>query len=102
MAIAKQDILDAIATDFGMERVNLEDVNFTPELINELDLKYVRKYRVIPVRSEPDGVWVTGLPELASIITVGQGYVSPGQRVEAVAVREDTALAADRANGLLK
>jgi multidrug efflux system membrane fusion protein len=46
--------------------------------------------------SEPDGVWITGLPESASIITVGQGYVSPGQQVEAVAFREDTALAADQ------
>lgn len=53
-------------------------------------------------RSEPDGVWVTGLPATASIITVGQGYVSPGQRVEAVPVREDTALAAGGADGLLK
>ncbi len=29
-------------------------------------------------RSEPDGVWVTGLPATANIITVGQGYVSAG------------------------
>jgi multidrug efflux system membrane fusion protein len=46
-------------------------------------------------RSEPDGVWVTGLPETATIITVGQGYVSAGQQVEPVFAQRDTALAAD-------
>lgn len=33
------------------------------------------------VRTGPDGVWVTGLPELARVITVGQGFVSAGERV---------------------
>lgn len=47
-------------------------------------------------RSEPDGVWVTGLPATARIITVGEGYVSAGQQVEPVAGQQDTALAADR------
>lgn len=45
-------------------------------------------------RSEPDGVWVTGLPASAAIITVGQGYVSAGQKVEPVFGQEETALAA--------
>jgi multidrug efflux system membrane fusion protein len=52
----------------------------------------------IPVaieRSETDGVWVSGLPETANVITVGQGYVSPGQKVEAVRIRTETAVAAD-------
>ena len=31
-----------------------------------------------------DGVWVTGLPERALLITVGQEYVSPGEKVTAV------------------
>lgn len=46
-------------------------------------------------RSEQDGVWVTGLPASANIVTVGQGYVTPGQKVEAVFGQEETALAAD-------
>ncbi len=54
-------------------------------------------------RSEPDGVWVTGLPAAANIITVGQGYVSPGQQVEAVFGQQDTALASDQNHdGVLK
>ncbi|NNL62607.1 MAG: efflux RND transporter periplasmic adaptor subunit [Woeseiaceae bacterium] len=35
--------------------------------------------------STNDGVWLTGLPETATIITVGQGYVASGTVVDAVA-----------------
>ena len=34
------------------------------------------------VRAQSDGVWVSGLPEEARIITVGQGFVSAGERVD--------------------
>ncbi len=34
------------------------------------------------VRAEADGVWVTGLPERARIVTVSQGALAPGQAVE--------------------
>ena len=34
--------------------------------------------------SGADGVWLTGLPETATIITIGQGYVSSGAVVDAV------------------
>ena len=35
------------------------------------------------VADTPEGVWLRGLPETADIITVGQEFVSDGQRVEA-------------------
>ena len=35
------------------------------------------------VRAEVDGIWVTGLPEEAEIITIGQGFVREGETVEA-------------------
>jgi multidrug efflux system membrane fusion protein len=34
--------------------------------------------------SSNDGVWLAGLPETATIITVGQGYVTPGATVAAI------------------
>jgi multidrug efflux system membrane fusion protein len=34
------------------------------------------------VRDEPDGVWVSGLPDVATLITVGQELVVPGEIVE--------------------
>lgn len=33
----------------------------------------------------PDGIWVTGLPATATVIVVGQEFVTEGQRVDAVA-----------------
>jgi len=35
------------------------------------------------VRAGPSGVWVTGLPALARVISVGGGFVTPGQAVRA-------------------
>lgn len=35
------------------------------------------------IRSEPDGLWLAGLPEQLRLITVGQGFVRAGERVEA-------------------
>ena len=44
--------------------------------------------------SSSDGVWLAGLPETATIITVGQGYVTPGAVVKAVPESDvETALA---------
>jgi len=34
------------------------------------------------LRAEADGVWVSGLPELSRIITVGQGFVREGDTVQ--------------------
>lgn len=42
----------------------------------------VEFHQVSIVRDEPDGVWVSGLPEVATLITVGQELVVPGEAVE--------------------
>lgn len=44
----------------------------------------VSAYPVEILRSENDGVWLSGLPQSFDLITVGQGFVSVGERVEAV------------------
>ncbi|WP_018863812.1 efflux RND transporter periplasmic adaptor subunit [Thioalkalivibrio sp. ARh3] len=33
------------------------------------------------IRAATDGVWVTGLPERAQVITIGHGFVTPGETV---------------------
>jgi multidrug efflux system membrane fusion protein len=58
------------------------------------DLDRVVSYPVEIARSQTDGIWVTGLPETARIITVGQGYVLAGQTVAPSEVRTPTAIAA--------
>jgi multidrug efflux system membrane fusion protein len=57
----------------------------------------LKQAQFVPVtieRSETDGVWVSGLPETADVITVGQGYVRDGQSVETAARKTETAVAA--------
>lgn len=44
-------------------------------------------HRVEIVESNGDGLWVTGLPERARLITIGQGFVEAGERVEPVMAR---------------
>ncbi len=41
----------------------------------------VRFHPIEIVRAELRGVWVTGLPETAEIITIGQGFVQAGEEV---------------------
>jgi multidrug efflux system membrane fusion protein len=57
------------------------------------ELNQVVFHPVEIARSETGGVWVTGLPEKANIIVVGQGYVSRGQTVSPVEAQAETALA---------
>ena len=55
------------------------------------------------MRAQTDGIWVSGLPDEARIITVGQGFVNDGERVdpkdseetEETAVRETVAALPD-------
>lgn len=42
----------------------------------------VQFYPIEILRAQVDGVWVTGLPETATIITVGQAYVNEGEQVD--------------------
>ena len=50
----------------------------------------VARFRPVRVlRDEPGGVWVTGLPDRARLIVVGQEFVRDGRPVEAVVVSPD-------------
>lgn len=51
------------------------------------------------VRAVGDVVWLAGLPSTIDLITVGQGFVTQGQVVEAVPEAEVAALVAGRADG---
>ena len=55
----------------------------------------VEFYPVEIARSDNDGIWVAGLPDNATIITLGQGYVQVGDEVEAVYTDTKTRVAAD-------
>ncbi len=53
----------------------------------------VQFYPVQIVRATADDLWISGLPQGVRIITVGQGFVRPGERVQPVA-EDDVAKAA--------
>lgn len=55
--------------NIGVKTVEKSTVQFTPINI---------------VKSESDGIWLSGLGEQADIITLGQGFVRAGDKVEAV------------------
>ena len=69
------------------------DGNLGVKTVN--DDRLVEFHPVVIAQSDTDGVWVAGLPESATIIVVGQGYVVPGQLVEAVYPDTETAVATD-------
>ena len=50
--------------------------------------------RISIAQSGSNGIWVTGLPDQADIIVVGQGYVSAGQSVKAIPATAQDATAA--------
>ena len=52
------------------------------KIVNEQD--QVEFLPVQVIRSSADGVWISGLPDGARIITVGQGFVQAGDKVVAV------------------
>ncbi|MEE4121050.1 MAG: efflux RND transporter periplasmic adaptor subunit [Paracoccaceae bacterium] len=58
------------------------------------DESIVHFHEIEIVRAQSDGVWVSGLPERARIVTVGQGYVGEGEHV---IVRDEAALGLGRA-----
>jgi multidrug efflux system membrane fusion protein len=57
------------------------------------EMRQANFIRVTIERSGTDGIWVSGLPETADVITVGQGYVNPGQRVTPLRDPTETAVA---------
>ena len=67
--------------------------------VGSVGIKYVAQGKVAfqPVEitsSNPDAVWVTGLPDPVQVIVVGQDYVQVGQTVDAVEVNSDDAATA--------
>jgi multidrug efflux system membrane fusion protein len=67
---------------FSPALLTLDDSGRTAVKTIDIDNKVVISPIDI-VKSERDQVWVSGLPDNVNIITVGQGFVSAGDKVEA-------------------
>ncbi len=69
-----------------------DEGNLGIKTVNESDIVEFHKADV--AMSSSDGVWIAGLPYSATIITVGQGFVTEGATVDAIPETEiDTAVA---------
>lgn len=56
--VREDDILDALAREMGMEKIELDEVDITPELLEQIDKRTVLKYNVFPVKYTDDTIWV--------------------------------------------
>lgn len=57
-----------------------DEGSFGVKVVDESDT--VRFYEADIVKTEPDAIWLTGMPETIRLITVGQGFTQAGDRVE--------------------
>src|SRR5438105_3946629 len=52
------DLLDSIAADMGMKKIDLSTVQFSPELIGQVPMNVAKKYSALPVHYTEDELWV--------------------------------------------
>ena len=85
---------DGVSADVRIPVRNVEATKISPGIlvlsdggvigVRTVENGIVRFKPVQIVSDNPDGMWVTGLPNDAEVITVGQEFVSEGSRVKAV------------------
>jgi multidrug efflux system membrane fusion protein len=85
---------DGVSADIHIPVKNLEAIKISPGILvlNDSGVVGVRmvqngfvRFRPVQIVSDgPDGMWVTGVPTGADVITVGQEFVSEGARVKSV------------------
>lgn len=100
---AEFKLRDGVTADIRLRSSNIPSVRLSPATLSlddtgRVGVKIVEngRARFVPVTlvaDSPDGVWVAGLPDEATVITVGQEYVKDGEEVEAV---PEEAVTADR------
>jgi multidrug efflux system membrane fusion protein len=73
--------------NIGVKSVTDDIVQFTPIEI---------------IKSDSDGIWLTGLGEQADIIVLGQGFVRAGDKVEAIFVNQENSAQQDTSTTAIK
>ena len=64
--LARTDITNALARQYGLKAVNMAEVDFTPELISQISPSGACVYRVVPVSFE-DGVLTVAMADPLNI-----------------------------------
>ncbi len=95
-------IAEGVTAELKLDMGTLKAHFLTPAVLTlsdsgELGVKVVdadnmvRFHTVQLIDDTPDGMWVTGLPDEAELIVVGQEFVKSGQKVEGVPVAKEPA-----------
>jgi len=93
--VSEEEILDALAQEMGMEKVQLHEVKVTPELLEAIPAKVARTYRVFPVRVTDDTVYVA-LADPLNIETTDDLERILGKKVVGLVAPEDEIIHAIR------
>lgn len=93
-------LLAGLSSELSIDLAEISAIKISPALLTldeqgNIGIKSVLNGLVqfIPiniVKSESDGIWLTGLGDKADIITLGQGFVRAGDRVEAVFAQQSS------------
>lgn len=96
---------DGVTADLRVKSRTIPAMRISPAILSldaegKIGVKIVenavaRFVQVSLIEDSPDGVWVAGLPNEATVITVGQDFVKDGDPVNAVA--EESVTASDQA-----
>ena len=91
-------IVSGISAELSIPLYPVEAIYVSPSTLamdaeGNLGIKLVKEERVVfksinLVEADNDGAWLSGFSEPVDIITLGQGFVNPGDRVQAIAVEK--------------
>lgn len=90
------DLRDGISADIHIPVRKLKAQKISPAIlvlddngvvgVRVVDDKSIVHFRPVQIVSDgPDGMWVSGLPQKVTVITIGQQFVSEGEKVKTVA-----------------
>lgn len=95
----KGQLLAGLSSELTIDLARMSAIKISPALLaldeqGNIGVKSVRESIVqfTPIKiikSESDGIWLTGLGEQADIIVLGQGFVRAGDKVDAIFEKAD-------------
>ena len=56
--VREDDILDALASEMGMEKIDISKVEVTEDLLEQIPAQTAKEYRVFPVKHDPSTLWI--------------------------------------------
>jgi type IV pilus assembly protein PilB len=86
--VREDDILDALAREMGMEKIDLEEVAVTPELLSQVEKRTILKYHIFPIKYDETTLWVA-LSDPLNIQTTDDLERITGKKVIGMVAPED-------------